>query len=100
MKILSERPQILKNFAAFVQGINEIKAESPNLMAEAEEIELLYQIAEEHGVEPSPGAGPRTTGGARVVRKGRGAVVFGKNRPSRTALGRIRQPTACPGIEP
>mmetsp|Transcript_46773 Transcript_46773/g.83798 ORF Transcript_46773/g.83798 Transcript_46773/m.83798 type:complete len:4084 (-) Transcript_46773:846-13097(-) len=51
IKQLSDRPTILKNFAAFVAGINEIKAESPILMSEADEIEQLYVIAEEHAID-------------------------------------------------
>ena len=34
-----------------MQSINEIKAETPGLTSEAEEIEALYQIAEEYGVD-------------------------------------------------
>eukprot|EP00667_Euglena_gracilis_P000017 EG_transcript_17 len=48
---LAARPEDLDGFAAFSARVNAIKAEASRLTAEADEIDMLYRIAEENSME-------------------------------------------------
>eukprot|EP00755_Sulcionema_specki_P022220 Sspe_Gene.75998::Locus_47482_Transcript_1_1_Confidence_1.000_Length_3725::g.75998::m.75998/K10408/DNAH; dynein heavy chain, axonemal len=53
MRQLMTRPNTLQAFAAFVQSLNEIREESQTIMARCEDIQKLYEIADNNGIKPT-----------------------------------------------
>eukprot|EP00760_Papus_ankaliazontas_P005952 PhM_4_TR1281/c1_g1_i2/m.7199/K10408/DNAH; dynein heavy chain, axonemal len=50
-KLLQEKPTDLHRYAAFVQSLNDIHAQVPEIMTLSDELEMLYNLADNEGVE-------------------------------------------------